>query len=454
MGPLFCIGLVLYALVLRQRRRRAGTSRQRHGGSELSWILWGLYFALGLSASLIDLGDVLVTVYAANYTATLYLLGCIIISIHGFRLFDAHHLAPMLERPLPGQRWLEAFLITIQAGSIAFFTPFAVQSLVGDPNTNRLELASKMEELGSYGLINTFAGMASHLFVASLVLAFLRLAQPMTRSSRMRAMVLVVASFSYVIYVLAYVGRDGVAYWGMTAFAIFIIFRPHLSPATRQAIRRNGGMLLAAMLVPFAVITLARFTDSSIGAAWSIPDYFGRQLQTFSDYSSVERPITLGAANFPQFISAGCAVAGLECPSWEDVRELVFAQYLAQDKEPWLFATFVSDFVGDFGEWGAFVLVLLLSLTTNALCRRSARGKPMTLARLLGILFLFLVPYWGVFYFRFSIINVFIVVNLLFIMLVAWFEARGRTRGRTRRAVSYRPSPSVAIVDAAGRSDE
>jgi uncharacterized membrane protein YqaE (UPF0057 family) len=43
----------------------------------------------------------------------------------------------------------------------------------------------------------------------------------------------------------------------------------------------------------------------------------------------------------------------------------------------------------------------------------------MTISRLLLILFLFLVPYWGIFYFRFGISNGYIIVNVVFVFL-AW----------------------------------
>lgn len=64
----------------------------------------------------------------------------------------------------------------------------------------------------------------------------------------------------------------------------------------------------------------------------------------------------------------------------------------------------------------------------------------MTLARLMGILLLFLVPYWGVFYFRFSIINVFIFVNLAFITALAWLEQRRlRVGSEAERVVDASP---------------
>ncbi len=57
----------------------------------------------------------------------------------------------------------------------------------------------------------------------------MRLAQPRGQGRNVpRALLLILASLSYVIYILAYVGRDGVVYWVMTALAVFVVFRVHM----------------------------------------------------------------------------------------------------------------------------------------------------------------------------------------------------------------------------------
>jgi len=102
-----------------------------------------------------------------------------------------------------------------------------------------------------------------------------------------------------------------------------------------------------------------------------------------------------------------------------DIKDVVFQQYLDQGKAPWLFGTFVSDFVGDFGSFGALVVISGFSIICASTCSSRIPGKAFSLARLFLILLLYLVPFWGIFYFRFSISNSYIVVNLLFIFFVA-----------------------------------
>lgn len=410
MGAIFSLGLLLYyAAAL---RAPAGHSR------ELAKLLWLVYFALGLSATVIGVTDVLRPAFPPNYAAALFLTLCVLIGISGFLSFRTGTLMAVVTSTR-GQGLIEGILIGTQLYAIAFFLPFALTSLTGDANENRLNLASKMELLGSFGIFNTLAGAASQLFGASLVMAFMRMAHPGSGGRVcVRAALLVLASLSYVVYILAYVGRDGVVYWMMTAAAVFIVFRRHLPAPLRARIVAFGALSGAVMLLPFIAITVARFADSDLGTGWSILEYFGQQINTFSDYASIDRPMTLGVANFPMFVGAACSAVGLDCENWDVIKELVFEQYLTQGKEPWLFGTYVSDFIGDFGFVGALILLALFALLCHRVSRGRQGGGPSTLARLLLVLFLFLVPYWGVFYFRFSIINGYIVVNLAFILFV------------------------------------
>jgi hypothetical protein len=421
MAALFSLGLLVYFLLV---------FRGRPGGApELAKLLWAIYFLLGISGMIIAVTDVLRPVFPPNYASSFFLTLCVLIGIGSFHAFHARDAATVIG-PVRGQRLIEAVLVLLQSYAIVFFLPFAAMSLSGDAKENRLDLANKIELLGSYGLFNTVAGAASQLFAASLIMACIRLCQPVGAGrSNPRAAALIAASLSYVIYIFAYVGRDGAVYWLMTALAVFLIFRPHMEPTVRRRIVATGTAVGAAMMLPFLVITVSRFSDWDHGSGWSFLEYFGTQIQTFSDYSSIDRPVTLGVMNFSMFIEAGCKLVGQECEGWDSLKEFIFDLYLAQGKEPWLFGTYVSDFTGDFGYGGTLLALTLFALLCHLACRPGRLKHPLTLARLLLIVFLFLVPYWGVFFFRFSIINGFIAVNLAFIAFV-WLLQHSAWRGR------------------------
>jgi hypothetical protein len=107
---------------------------------------------------------------------------------------------------------------------------------------------------------------------------------------------------------------------------------------------------------------------------------------------------------------------------------------LAQGKEPWLFGTYVSDFVGDFGYVGTLAVLSMLALASHFASRKKSSRKGLSLARLLLVIFLFVTPFWGVFYFRLSISNGFIVINLLCIAMVALLQG------------TLRPPPARGLV--------
>ncbi len=410
-ASLFTFGMLLYYWVVLRRHAKEG--------SILAMLLWCAYVLLGMSGIFLNLTGGIEPVFEASYPATLLLLACVLLSISGFLQFRVGRVAQVLSN-IRGQRLIENSLIYSQLFSMVFFLPFAIGSLTGDINENRIFLDEKMEIFRSFGLLNTMAGAAAQLFSSAIIFAFIRLTSKKGEGrSVWRASLLFFSSFSYIVYILAYVGRDGVVYWLMTALMILLVFWPHLESRDRKKVVLAGVFGAAIILIPFVTITISRFFDADQGAGWSLFEYFGAQIHNFSDYSSIDRPLTLGLRSFPMFIGAWCGVFDLNCLSWPAIQDEVFQIYLDQGKVPWVFGTFISDFAGDFGNIGALLLVLVFSTVCAKACSARGSSHAFSVSRLLMILFLCLVPYWGVFYFRFSISNGYIIVNLMFIMMVA-----------------------------------
>lgn len=409
MGAMFLFGLLTYY--------RIRLWRKKLEDGILSKFLCKFYIMLGCSAILIDLFDVMEPITDSSYISTLYLLCCIIIGIDGFINFSNKNLQHLITQRR-GIYLIEIFLIVSQLLAIIFFLPFVISALTGDLGENRLMLESRMAELGSHGFINTFAGIVSQLFPFTLVFSAVRLAQGHSRVwDELFAYLLIFASFSYIFYILAYVGRDGVVFWILTFVLVYVIFFPYIPKVRRHRIYSIGLTTGGLMVIPFMMITISRFENWNHGIAWSITEYFGLQINTFSDYFNIDRPLTLGAANFSLFLKMLCEVTSSLCFKWEDIRPGVLEIYLNQGVQPWLFGTYISDFSGDFGYFGAFFLFVFFFCLCRKIAYRPRSDKQMTMSRLLLIIFLFLIPYWGVFYFRYSIANSAILTNLAFIFI-------------------------------------
>lgn len=386
----------------------------KHGPGILLRILFFLYLALGIAGSALELSELSPPVYNPHYPSAAFLALCVLIASSGFYGFRAASMSRVIAQ-VRGQAMIENFLVVTQLAAIAFFLPIAAGNLVGDIARNRMDATFVADQLAQTGILNTMATAACLLFVASLIFAFIRLAQPATRDTWWRVALLFVSSLSYVVYVLAYIGRDGIIYWTMTALAAFLVFRPHLNDRVRSLIVAIIGVTILVMMVPFFIITQARFGGNLL---ISLLEYFGSQIQNFGDYSTIYRPRTDGLQNFPLFYGWLCDLTSSRCEVWTSARPSIFNIYLGQGKEPWLFATFISDWVADFGYLGTFVAACAFSALCWMLCPASSGKTKITLPRLLLIMFLFLIPYWGVFYFRFGISNGYIVVNLIFITAV------------------------------------
>jgi hypothetical protein len=419
-----------YLLILRRRGMQ---------NSVLAFALWGLYFSLGLAGILGEASGSISPVFPINIAAPLALFVVVAACTSAFLRFDGRRLQSLQVR-FPWQRSVENGLMAIQVYSIAFFLPFVRDSLTGDPHLNRLYIDDKMAAMGEYGLLNTLASAGAHLFVPSMVFALLRISPTKEQGRNVgRAAVLFLCSLSYVFYVLAYVGRDGVVYWSMMAALLIALFWPYFLGRDRVRVIRLVGLLLLVILIPFANISISRFLDVDQGGMSPFFEYFGAQIANFSDYSSMDRPVTHGAISFPLFYEKVCLLVATNCEPWVEIRPSVFEEYLMQGKAPWLFGTFLSDFAADFGFGGSVAILLFFAVLCAVLCARFRRGERLTISRFLMIVFLFQIPYWGVFYFRFATINAYLVNNLAFILVLASLQSFSyniRCSGVTKPVVS------------------
>ena len=150
MAVIFSIGLLIYFGIF----LRGSSGRDR----VLAKLLWGIYFLLGLSGTFIAVTGVLESAYPSNYLALFVIFSGVVLSIYGFKKFKSQSVHD-LHHSIRYQNIIENFLIILQLYAIIFFLPFALDSFVGSPGENRLMLAQKMDEMASYGLFNTRAGL-------------------------------------------------------------------------------------------------------------------------------------------------------------------------------------------------------------------------------------------------------------------------------------------------------
>ncbi len=131
MAFVFALGMLAYYLLVLWRRRQ---------GRDLAKLLWVLYFALGVGHDHCR-GRCAESGLRRQLPSDALLL-CVLISVSGFLGSVSRRIGPAI-LSIRGQGLIEGVLILLQLYAAGFFLPFAIDSLVGDTNENRLELAGR-----------------------------------------------------------------------------------------------------------------------------------------------------------------------------------------------------------------------------------------------------------------------------------------------------------------------
>jgi len=296
--------------------------------------------------------------------------------------------------------------------AILFFSRFAIDHfLSGDIENERLNVGDfATKTLGSFGLLNSFLSLFSNFFTLAILFGFINLIRKKKRS----AYLLFISSTSYIVYVFAYVGRDGFVYWTMTFLFFYFLFRKFLNSDTRKKLIRSFSIAIIIALIPFLLITAARFSGDSPNVIMNMFSYGGQQIINFNDRYQVDAQITYGRGSFPIFIDA-LENIGFQIPNpkIDDINAI----YLDADIKPWTFGTYISSFNMNFGKLGTIVLLVILSSISRKLINKNVERGRFSLSDLILFTLLFQFVLWGVFYFRFYSAN-FYILGVIIIYLI------------------------------------
>lgn len=291
-------------------------------------------------------------------------------------------------------KWI---LIVVSFFSIAFYLPHVMNGLSGNIRDARIAVAHGGGGFGIFGLLNTFAATSALLYAVLLMMFFVSIVTRQRIS--IEAVLLLVSSFSYVILILAFVGRDGMVYWVMSFIFYYIFFKPFMKASLRKRIRRLGYASAVIFVLPFAVITAARFGSQSNVFALSILDYVGQSIINFNDNFQIEFTHTSGGhRSFPLFASWFDSSDGVKV---EDQIERTETAILRGGINYWSFGTYIKSFLYDFGKTGTIFLILFISCIEWMALRKARTKRVFDISNLLVYVLIFQIIGQGVFYFRF-----------------------------------------------------
>ena len=257
--------------------------KQKNKGFNVVHLLFITYLisiGIGVVANILEIHSAVLDV---SFVSMSYLSIVLLITMSGFTKFNYNKLKFFKIDNILVYKILEKFIILSGILSLLFYAPFAAIALAGDIGENRMFNAVLQEAFGSFGLINSFAALFANTFVLAQTFFFIRLASSDFGQSRMVSFLLLVSSLSYIIYTLAFVGRDGVILWSMTFVFQYLFFEKFMTKVKRKKIKRLGFLLITLAAVPFMVISVSRFGSTDKGTMWYLLNYFYQQTVNFND---------------------------------------------------------------------------------------------------------------------------------------------------------------------------
>jgi oligosaccharide repeat unit polymerase len=364
------------------------------------------------------------TRFSVQLEPMLYLSLCLSLALFGFFSYTDKRSNTIIIENVSLLRWLEGFQLVTSIGALIFFLPFALDALTGDIDANRWDVQSRQEVLGSYGLINSFFSLVGVLFVLSIILAFVNLATIGRGGSRLRATALLTVSAVYIVYILAYVGRDGFVYWTMTFIFFYLMFKDFMLTVDRRRVKRIALILAMPALVTFVLITVGRVSSDAHSVLASLLEYSGSQIYSFNDHYLLEAPPMMGLVNFSQFLELGALLSGSE----KEVLDRIewYRDYTDYGVRPWIFTTLVGSFLLDFGREGTLLLITFIAACGRITLRRQNKDGILSFSRLLIFVFLSQIVLWGVFYYRHYAYGYYLIAMMLIAILFKVFHSQRR----------------------------
>ena len=266
---------------------------------------------------------------------------------------------------------------------------------------------------GNYSVLSgsikdTVAVGFSVFFGLSQLLAFLILATKVFGAwSNFFAFALILTSSSYILNSLAFAGRDGVVFW-LFSFAFCYVF------VRRWADIKLPKLFWLFLIIfgllgggAFVLITMDRFNE-----VFLIFSYGAQQVYQFNAQYVIDPPLYNGWNGFREIFS-------LLQVSGEISRDYHWQYYLNRDVNPWTFKFFIGSIFRDFGKVGTMLVLLIPALLMLFMVVKKYSDDKVSRVSSLGqILTIYLysqIGFMGVFYFKHSALNLYLVVFLILI---------------------------------------
>ena len=303
---------------------------------------------------------------------------------------------------------ISAIIIVLSFYAIFFYfsTISAIFSM--DSLKEAREMRYDEGEFFETGIMNTIASVSSSLYVFAIMFFFI---YSVIGGHLKRRILLLIASSSEPIHVLAFVGRDGIVFWLFSFVFLYLFFKPFLAETVLKSIRKLFIVVSIIAMIPFALISISRFGEGDNYLYSETIRYIGESFINGPLYFGLNPPPTNIGRQFPLFYE----LIGSKLPDKPDLIQI-------GDWASFHFSTFVVSLYQSLDLEGLIILCFFMAVFFYLFI---GKIKTRLFAHTLILYMLyFQILSQGVFYFRQCTRggNLFILLCLIFSLLLCVIE--------------------------------
>lgn len=305
---------------------------------------------------------------------------------------------------IPCDKWILKLFIIIGIGglcSIFYYLQASIVGLSGNLGENRSDIYDGSSSLG-VGFLALIFSFFSNCYPIHILCFFFGSIVKKSIFSKYKWFFLL-ASFSYIFRVLAFVGRDGPVFWSFIFFPLLILFKPYLGKKDLKYIKFIITIFIASTVILLSAITISRFGENVSNPLINLYDYFGQSLYNFDALYISFDDFQFGKLNFQIF-----NYLGFEKLTGQDFFTVMSKFNLIG----WVFYGSLGGLFIDFGFLSIFLYLFILPYSLFRISKR----RVLNMKILCFLIFIFFLLLHGLFYFNLKSIEGNLFLILLFIL--------------------------------------
>ena len=321
---------------------------------------------------------------------------------------------------IPSKKIIKCISVILSVCSIyaiVFYLPVAYKMIAVD--IADIANVRSMVTTGNHPFIepsikNGLAKLFAFLYNLQLTLFFINLI--IDRKIRFFSWVILFSSLSYPVFVLAFMGRDGIVFWIFSFIFSFLLFRKYLHGGILKTLKKITVVIFSFFLFFFLIISVGRFlvaNEDAMQLFESLLSYIGQGPINFAEYYYIPNMISDGGQS-------------LFLPLVKDVdlnyKNQIDSLLYNYDIVPWIFKTFISSIYTSIGSLFLLIFGLILLFVYKYSFKEKKKGV-LSFPFVLVYTVFFTVYSQGVFYLTYyhNIAH----LSVLLIFLLALFSSIG-----------------------------